>query len=766
MSCRCDQPPGPAELSIPAGLDRIARQIDGFAGFRRAMLAGLASPELAALHAWRARSEQDLGLMLVEFGAYVFDVLSFYDEVIAQECYLRTARLRPSVRKLVELLGYLPRPAVGARVSLAVFAAGRSPLVLPRGTAFRSGAFNGEPPQVFELDLDTRVHPLWNRWRIRPQPAPPAKPEDAHVQVRRGGRIAPNDLVLQTGGNGVRRARRVQDVQPPGGPAGGEDPIVTLLPPDFLPHPVSDAGPLVFSRAVQRAGVAQVNAGSKSVQLDTTYRSIASQSDVIVTAGGQAAAFQVKAATEVDVDLATVQITGGGSFTPKQRVTKLSLSGWPFGSPVASTVSVFFGFSEVAREAAPPSDILAGLKLPQLETPIDVPTDGTSPTRLILEDRDGLALAGTAALDYGLTKPPPRITSLVPDAPFQIMRHPVAVDGNVVEATRGETVAWEVLGSGDASVAHQTFTLAKKPLTYLVPRFGTGLVSTLRVYVNRVQWREVPTLYGQPPDARIYVVRIDDGGRAAVTFGVPLPTGIDNVAASYRFGAGAAVAPAGSITQLARPVPGLQRVRNPVGAAGGADAEPAVQLQRYAPRSALVLGRAVSLADMEALAAAAPGVRGVRAAWDWDPGMQRAAVRIYFIGDPTLKASVLQQVRDATDDTTPIAAVPATAVAATLALTIVTDPAYVESDVLTAVRAALATPVDGLLSPERIGIGLPLYRSRVLAAVEAIAGVVAVTAVTWQGLPFEAFAVVPDAGTWFDLEQGGDLLLNGRGKHG
>jgi len=146
--------------------------------------------------------------------------------------------------------------------------------------------------------------------------------------------------------------------------------------------------------------------------------------------------------------------------------------------------------------------------------------------------------------------------------------------------------------------------------------------------------------------------------------------------------------------------------------------------------------------------------------------MQRAAARIAFVGDPALTTAVLQQVRGAADETLPISAQPATAIAAELALTIAVDPTYLEADVLAAVREALAAPGSGLLSPARIGIGVPLYRSRILAVVEAIAGVAAVTAITWQGVAFDDFAEDPPDSSWFDLEQSGDLILNDRGKHG
>ena len=116
----------------------------------------------------------------------------------------------------------------------------------------------------------------------------------------------------------------------------------------------------------------------------------------------------------------------------------------------------------------------------------------------------------------------------------------------------------------------------------------------------------MPSFYGVSKDVQVYIVRENDRGETVVTFdgrrASPLPTGTGNVIATYRFGAGAAAPPAGSITQIAKPVPGLTSVRNPVAAAGGADAEGPDSLRTSAPKSALLLGRAVSIQDMEAVA--------------------------------------------------------------------------------------------------------------------------------------------------------------------
>jgi hypothetical protein len=132
-------------------------------------------------------------------------------------------------------------------------------------------------------------------------------------------------------------------------------------------------------------------------------------------------------------------------------------------------------------------------------------------------------------------------------------------------------------------------------------------------------------------------VRQDDRGDSWVTFGdgvrgARLPSGAGNVVASYRFGAGAASPPAGSVNQLARPVPGLASVGAALAPGGGADAEPAESLRELAPRSALLLG---ARSDRDMGAARRPGPRhprrlglGRRASGRWsrcDP--RRAGVR-------------------------------------------------------------------------------------------------------------------------------------------
>ena len=180
----------------------------------------------------------------------------------------------------------------------------------------------------------------------------------------------------------------------------------------------------------------------------------------------------------------------------------------------------------------------------------------------------------------------------------------------------------------------------------------------------------------------------------------------------------------------------------------------------YAPQSALLLGRAVSLLDLEAAAAIVPGVRAVRAEWIWNDQSQQPVAQIYYIGDPDLDSVIIQRLRNLAEVDLPIDVEIAQPQAHTLAIQITIDPTYLDTVVLPNVRTALMDPDTGLLAPEQIGIGLPLFRSRIYEVVLSVAGAVSVAGLQWDGADFAHWAIAPPAGSFFDFEIG-TLLLNG-----
>jgi hypothetical protein len=194
------------------------------------------------------------------------------------------------------------------------------------------------------------------------------------------------------------------------------------------------------------------------------------------------------------------------------------------------------------------------------------------------------------------------------------------VNCNVGPATAGSPVT-ELLGSGSAATPNQQFKLKQSPLTYVPSPTPAGSASSLTVSANGAAWTGVPTLYSQPPTAQVYATLNLPGGTTQVVFGdgvegATLPTGTNNIQASYRVGTGSAGnVPAGAITTLVdRPV-GVSGVTNPQTATGGQDPQSIDDIRANAPLTVLTLGRAVSLTDYQNFAASFAGISKAAALW-------------------------------------------------------------------------------------------------------------------------------------------------------
>lgn len=192
-------------------------------------------------------------------------------------------------------------------------------------------------------------------------------------------------------------------------------------------------------------------------------------------------------------------------------------------------------------------------------------------------------------------------------------RDTLKIYANVVAATHGAT-RFEVLGSGNAATPHQAFTLKQPPLTYVSAPTPSGIESTLQVRVNDVLWHAVDCPAGLGPAERGYAVRTDDGAQTTVVFGdgergARLPTGVENVRATYRTGIGKeGNLAAGQISQLATRPLGVNEVVNPLPATGGAGPESRDQARRNAPLAVLALDRLVSTQDYADFARTFAGV--------------------------------------------------------------------------------------------------------------------------------------------------------------
>jgi len=325
---------------------------------------------------------------------------------------------------------------------------------------------------------------------------------------------------------------------------------------------------------------------------------------------------------------------------------------------------------------------------------------------------------------------------------YAYKRDTVKIYGNVVKATHGETRK-EVLGSGDGAKALQTFMLKQPPLTYVPAVNPAGVDSTLKVYVNDVQWRETDTLAGLASTERKFITKTDDDGKDTIIFGngrdgARLPTGIENIKAEYRNGIGKpGNVKAGQISLLTSRPLGVKEVINPLPANGGADKESRDQARNNAPLAVKALDRLVSVQDYEDFTRIFAGIGKAGAAELSDGRRQFVHVTIAGVDDISidknadLYRNLRQALLDLGDPLQSIRLEVRELMLIVLEARIRILPDYLWEPVVTQVRAAL---LDAF-SFERRELGQDVLLSEVLSIMQAVRGVAYVDVDVLRGIP-------------------------------
>jgi len=161
----------PVAVTNRPSLPAIAYRIGEHADFKASMLARLSSTGFASLQGLRTRNDNDFSIALLDAWAMVADVLTFYDQTIANESYLRTASERLSIFELARLIGYKPSSGVAAS-TLLTFTMDDLPgapekVKLSVGTKVQSTPKQDEQAQLFETVEEIEARPAWNS--IRPK---------------------------------------------------------------------------------------------------------------------------------------------------------------------------------------------------------------------------------------------------------------------------------------------------------------------------------------------------------------------------------------------------------------------------------------------------------------------------------------------------------------------------------------------------------------------------------------------------------------------
>ncbi len=155
------EPAGAAVVARAAAVEHDFAEVDYLAkdydSFRRLMLERMTTvvPE------WSERNPADLGVAIVEVLANAADYLSYYQDAVATEAYLDTARKRSSVRRHLRLLGHTLHEGCNARVWVQIeiepaFSGGA--VEMPAGTRLLTRTEDTEPAILYPShDYDAAI---------------------------------------------------------------------------------------------------------------------------------------------------------------------------------------------------------------------------------------------------------------------------------------------------------------------------------------------------------------------------------------------------------------------------------------------------------------------------------------------------------------------------------------------------------------------------------------------------------------------------------
>lgn len=152
----------PITIGNRPGLNALVYRVGTHASFLETMLARLSASDFPELRGLTIRTADDPAIALLDAWATVADVLTFYQERVANEGYLRTATERRSILELAHLVGYRLRPGVAASVYLAYALEKNHDVTILPGNRAQSVPDPGQLPQSFETAETLEARFLWN----------------------------------------------------------------------------------------------------------------------------------------------------------------------------------------------------------------------------------------------------------------------------------------------------------------------------------------------------------------------------------------------------------------------------------------------------------------------------------------------------------------------------------------------------------------------------------------------------------------------------
>lgn len=777
--CRHETPTTPLPVANRPGLPSLATRIGTFSSFRQTMLERIVDhPQLASL---TTRDSDDHSVAILEQWAAVADVLTFYSERYANEAYLRTAVLPETLRRLAGLIGYRARPGLSATTTLALWLSEDTSLRVPAGFPVQSVPGPEERPQIFETLEDCAAASRLNELPARPAPTavadPLRAPRGARVEVASAAAVAadmrPGDVVLlvKTGAPGSVTPATVSELvverehvrlrlsaAPPSGVTGAKAFVPRRVLRVFGHDMSSTAVPKAQPNSSVPGGVQWIweapslSLSGTKLHLDRAHDDVAVGTSLLLSVAGgdtrvvQVTAVEIETATLGERSAAVTAVTISSALpemSDRRKLQIVELDGAALPLATSDYSDAFGNEVWIPGVAVIDDDGRASVRVAApvgatVEGPVIAMADFAPGRRVILTDARGSAVATVV---HGTVRREPATATAGASCHLVVPVQAAAAElasldpvttrllGNAAAASHGQTVAGEVLGSGDATVAFQRFALAKGPLTRVPAPTPEGSIAAFSLTVDGVLWPEVPHLLAAGPADEVVALRMGADGTTVVqsgdgTTGVRVPTGAGNVRATYRHGAGlAGRVGADSLTQPLSRIPGVETVTNPVAAQGGADEEGPTELRTRAPGSVRVLGRAVSAADTADLLLSTGLVAKASAATVSDGRGPVVGVTVAGADggqfDLTARRMLADVVRASSPPYRRVVVVGHVSVPLTVSATLFVEPRHDPE----AVRAAVAQAILDRVSFEQVGLGEPFHLSDLYAAAYTTPGV-------------------------------------------
>ena len=729
-----------------------------YASFRQLILDRLAF----TMPQWQETHVPDLGITLVELLAYAGDYLSYYQDAVATEAYLGTARQRISVRRHARLVDYQMHDGCNARAWVTVST--DTDIQLDVSTISFVTQFPSVPPRNILTAADL-VNVAPSAYDVF-QPLLPASGTVSFFKAH-------SEICFYTWGDcqcclakGATSATLIDyfvDNSTPASTINAPGRKLNLKPGDVLifeevlgPKTANpaDADP-THRQAVRLTSVTQAvdplyrlkegEPGQPIVEIEWAAEDALTFTLCIST---QAPSPACNCLENVSVARGNVVLVDNGGST-SETIGVVS---------TASSVQKCATVCTPAETTITPAKFCPVLTKKPLTFSQPLPTCGSAAALIAQDPRQ-------AVPDITLSSIPPApacALMLAPAPPCQIPPLFTFDDLSNLTSLAKTLKAHADLNSaflyGELSATTKQALAAYDGTSALPAALAADLSADLKVLLER--WSPLRDLLESGPDDLSFVAEMDDDGRAHLRFGDSnlgqMPDAGTNFQANYRTGNGTA----GNVGTesiryivLEETLSGVNlQPRNPLAASGGTDPEPVAEVKLFAPNAFRdVLERAITADDYATLASdndrrleeradrcSQPfqSLQSAKAVLRWNGSWYTALVALDPLGTEQSSPDLIHEVTKYLEPYRRVGhdllVAQAEYVALDLALTICVLPGYLRAHVESALlnvfsNRVLSNGSKGFFHPDNLSFGDGIFASTIIAAAQAVAGVQNVT---------------------------------------